>query len=76
MLNIDASLAERLQQQANLHGVSVEMEINTILQAALPPSTNTADWLNSIRAKVAPFNGIEFDLPKREAIPETTRFIE
>ena len=58
MLNIDASLAERLQQQANLHGVFVEMEINTILQAALPPSTNTADWLNSIRAKVAPFNGI------------------
>ncbi|WP_333663011.1 hypothetical protein [Acinetobacter sp.] len=76
MLNLDAQLAEKLQRQADLHGVPIEVEIHKILQAALSPSTDTANWLDSIRKKAMSFDGLELDLPKREHIPETTGFIE
>lgn len=67
--NIDDRLKARLRVQAALHGRSMEDEARDILRRALSvePARNLS-LVEAIRMRVAPFNGIDLELPAREAI--------
>ena len=64
--DLDESLERRLRVRAAENGVSVEQEVRNILAAALrEESTGPTDLASSIRAKFAPFGGVELELPIR-----------
>ncbi|MGH7050552.1 MAG: FitA-like ribbon-helix-helix domain-containing protein [Acetobacteraceae bacterium] len=74
--NIDAALKERLRVRAAQHGQSMEAELRQILQSILreperPPEPNLYE---RIRARFAPFGGVELELPPRAAAREPPRF--
>jgi len=68
--NLDEDVKARLRVRAAQHGHSMEEEARSILRAALsaePKPANTgAALVADIRALVAPFGGIELELPARE----------
>ena len=69
--NLDAQLKARLRIQAAMHGHSMEEEARSILRAALLMESGRGQTLvDSIRARVAPFGGVEISLPARGAIRE------
>lgn len=72
--NLDESVKRRLRLQAARHQRSMEDEAREILGAALnrePSATNIAE---SIRARFAPFGGVELALPPREPLREPLAF--
>ena len=70
--DLDDVLEQRLLQRASEKGVSVEREVRDILTAALRgESQNTEDLASSIRARFAPFGGVELELPSRGPIRVT-----
>ena len=72
---LDESLELRLRMRAAEKGISVEQEVRNILTAALrEESPVAADLASSIRAKFAPFGGVELELPIRDPIRPTPRF--
>ena len=73
--DLDESLERRLRTRAAEKGVSVEQEVRNILAAALrEESPVAADLASSIRAKFAPFGGVELELPPRDPMRPTPRF--
>ena len=67
--NIDDQLKARLRIAAAMHGRSMEEEARDILRSALSAEPDSGQSLvDSIRTRMAPFNGVELDLPAREAI--------
>ena len=71
--DLDEVLEQRLLQRASEKGVSVEREVRDILTAALcGESQNAEDLASSIRARFAPFGGVELELPSILAV-QTTR---
>ena len=74
--NLDPAIKERLRVQAAEHGHSMEAEVRRILAAALGASgrRHGLDLYERIRARFAPFGGVELDLPPREAAGEPPRF--
>lgn len=73
--DLDESLERRLRMRASEKGVSVEQEVRDILVAALrEESPVDADLASSIRARFAPFGGVELELPIRDPIRPTLRF--
>ncbi len=73
--DLDEILEQRLRLRAAEKGVSVEQEVRDILKTALSEETLTAgDLASSIRAKFAPFGGVELELPIRAPIRGTPRF--
>ncbi len=67
--NIDEHLKARLRVRAAIHGRSMEDEARDILRAALSTEPDRgASLVDAIRKRVAPFGGIELDLPARESI--------
>ena len=74
--NIDSAVKERLRVRAAQHGHSMEAEMRQILEAALkeperPPMPNLYE---RIRARFAPFGGVDLELPPREPAREPPRF--
>ena len=73
--DLDEVLEQRLRLRASERGVSVEQEIRDILTAALcDESQNTEDLASSIRARFAPFGGVELELPPRGPIRDARKF--
>jgi plasmid stability protein len=73
--NLDAALKERLSVRAAQHGRSMEAEIRDILQDTLKePERPATNLYQRIRARFAPFGGVDLDLPPREPAPERPRF--
>ena len=73
--DLDESLERRLRTRAAEKGVSIEQEVRNILAAALrEESPVAADLASSIRAKSAPFGGVELELPPRDPMRPTPRF--
>ena len=71
----DSSLAEKLQERATQHGLSMEDEAVAILRAALESTQNPpANLAASIRARFAPLDGIELTAHVREPIREPMDF--
>lgn len=62
--------------QAAEHGRSMEAEVREILQTALKGSArpNERNLYERIRARFAPFGGVELELPSREPVREPPRF--
>ena len=76
--NLDDDFTDRLRQRAASHGRSVEDEALKILQRALvdKPRLTGADLADSIRAKFAPFGGVDLEIPPRNSMREPPRFDE
>lgn len=69
--NIDDQLKARLRVVAATNGRSMEEEVRVILKTALSTDTDSGvSLLEAIRAKVAPFGGIELEIPERTPIPD------
>jgi antitoxin FitA len=73
--NLDAALKERLRVRAAQHGHSMEAEVREILDDTLKePERPAVNLYQRIRARFAPFGGVDLDLPPREHAPEPPRF--
>ena len=65
--NLDDDLKSRLRVRAARHGQSMEEEARSILRDALQiEPLSGQSLLDSIRAMVEPYGGIELELPVRE----------
>ena len=64
----DASM-QRLRVRAAMHSRSMEDEAREILRTALArDETSGQSLIGSIRARVAPFGGVNLEIPPREGI--------
>ncbi len=65
--NLDDDLKSRLRLRAARHGQSMEEEARSILRSALRAEPLSGQSLvDSIRAMVEPYGGIDLELPPRE----------
>lgn len=65
--NLDDDLKMQLRVRAARHGKSMEEEARSILRSALRTEPLSGQSLvDSIRAMVEPYGGIELELPPRE----------
>ncbi|MGH8148275.1 MAG: FitA-like ribbon-helix-helix domain-containing protein [Rhodanobacteraceae bacterium] len=73
--NLDDDLKSRLRLRAAQHGHSMEEEARRILSTSLQAEPLTGRMLvDSIRAVVEPYGGIELELPVREPMREPPDF--
>lgn len=73
--NLDDDLKTLLRLRAARHGQSMEEEARSILRSALKTEPLSGQSLvDSIRAMVAPYGGIELELPVRELMREPADF--
>ena len=73
--NLDDPLKARLRIQAAVHGRSMEEEARTILRAALSPEPETPGNLaQAIRARFAPFGGVDLEPLRREPMRDPPTF--
>ena len=75
--NLDEGLKRRLRIRAAENGKSMEQEVRDILKDALDEYEEVPtgkDLASSIRARFAPFGGVELELPPREAMREPPQF--
>lgn len=66
--NLDDQLKQRLRVRAATHGRSMEDEARDILRTALATQPSAPSLIEAIRARVDPLDGIELEIPAREAI--------
>ena len=75
--NLDESLKSRLRVQAAVHGRSMEDEARNILRSALNREpARQANLAASIRARFAPFGGVELPSVAREPMRAPPAFDE
>lgn len=75
--DIDDKLKARLRVQAAKHGRSMEDEVRDILRTALSlESARTGGLVEALRARVAPFGGVELQVAPREAMREPVNLDE
>jgi plasmid stability protein len=73
--NLDELLKRRLRMRAASHGRSMEDEARDILRAALSTeASRPRNLYEAIRARVAPFGGVELEIPPREPMPPPVDF--
>lgn len=74
---LDERTKARLRVRAAHHGRSMEEEAREILRAALhESSSSTGNLAERIRRRIAPFGGVELELPPRDAGREVPKFTE
>lgn len=75
ILNLDDELKARLRLRAARHGQSMEEEARSILRSVLEAEPLSGQSLvDTIRAMVEPYGGIELELPLREPMREPPDF--
>ena len=75
--NLEPGTKERLRIRAAEHGHSMEAEVRDILRTTLkePERPSTPNLYERIRARFAPFGGVDdLELPAREPAAEPPRF--
>ena len=72
--NLDDGVKTRLRMRAADHGRSMEEEARLILREAVERETGPKNLASAIRARFAPFSGVELEIPPREPIREPPRF--
>ena len=73
--NLEEDLKRRLRIRAAEHGRSMEQEAREILKEALDTGRPAEkDLAGAIRARFAPFGGVDLELPSREPMPEPPQF--
>ena len=71
--NLDDSVKERLRVRAAQHGISMEAEVRSILQATVRSDATPAaqgSLYQRIHARFAAIGGVDLDLPPREPARE------
>lgn len=66
---LDDGTKTRLRVSAAQHGRSMEAEVRSILEEALPAQPVSAGLGSRIRARFADVGGVELDLPSRDELP-------
>ena len=72
--NLDDGVKSRLRIRAAEHGRSMEEEARLILRDAVGAEAGGDNLASAIRARFAPFGGVELELPPREAMREPPGF--
>ena len=72
--NLDDDVKTRLRMRAASHGRSMEEEARLILREAVEGKRGPENLASAIRARFAPFGGVELDTPPREPVREPPRF--
>jgi len=74
---LDEKTKSRLRVRAAHHGRSMEQEAREILRSALTASSPVKENLaETIQRRFAAFGGLEFELPRRDAIRRAPGFGE
>ncbi|TAK53791.1 MAG: plasmid stabilization protein [Gammaproteobacteria bacterium] len=68
--NLEDDIKQRLRVRAAVHGRSMEEEARDILRRVVDQGAPPRNLAAAIRARVAPANRVELDLPAREAMRE------
>lgn len=66
---LDEETKARLRVSAARHGRSMEAEVRSILQEALPSQQASGGLGSRIHSRFAALDGVELDLPRRSEIP-------
>lgn len=66
---LDEDTKARLRVSAARHGRSMEAEVRSILEGALPAPPASGGLGSRIRARFAAVGGVELDLPRRSEMP-------
>jgi plasmid stability protein len=66
---LDDETKARLRVSAARHGRSMEAEVRSILEEALPPQQASGGLGSRIHARFAEVGGVELDLPRRSEMP-------
>ena len=72
--NLDDDVKTRLRIRAAGHGRSMEEEARLILREAVDRNAGPENLATAIRARFAPFGGVELEIPPRETMREPPRF--
>ena len=72
--NLDDGVKTRLRIRAAEHGRSMEEEARVILRDAVGVEAGADNLASAIRARFAPFGGVELDLLPRQPIREPPSF--
>jgi plasmid stability protein len=72
--NLEDELKRRLRLRAAEHGRSMEEEAREIIRRAVGEGAPPHDLAAAIRARAAPFGGVDVNLPEREPMREPPRF--
>ena len=72
--NLDDDVKTRLRIRAAGHGRSMEEEARLILREAVDRKASPENLATAIRARFAPFGGVELEMPPRETMREPPRF--
>lgn len=73
--NLDDELKSRLRMRAARHGQSMEEEARSILRSVLQAEPLSGQSLvDGIREMVAPYGGVELELPERVPMREPPDF--
>ena len=72
--NLDDGVKRRLRLQAAEHGHSMEEEARVILREAVAFDATPDNLARAIRARFAPFGGVELALPPRAPARAPPRF--
>ena len=72
--NLDDGVKTRLRIRAAEHGRSMEEEARVILRDAVEAEAGANNLASAIRARFAPFDGVDLELPPRESVREPLRF--
>ncbi len=72
--NLDHGVKSRLRVRAAEHGRSMEEEARVILRDAVGADSKADNLASAIRARFAPFGGVELELPPREPMREPPNF--
>lgn len=75
--NLDEDVERKLRARAASNGRSIEVEAQAILKDALREDQEERGLATAIHELVAPYGGIELDVPPRdELVPDTSIFDE
>ena len=72
--NLDDELVSRLRERATENGRAVEEEARLILREAVGGKKAPRNLAAAIRARVAPFGGVDLELPPRGPAREPRLF--
>jgi plasmid stability protein len=73
---LDEKTKTRLRVRAAHHGRSMEEEAREILRSALTASPVKGNLAEIIHRRFAAFGGLEFELPRRDALRQAPEFAE
>lgn len=72
--NLDDGVKTRLRVRAAKHGRSMEEEARIILREAVERGPRPKNLASAVRARFAPFGGVELDIPPRRPAREPPPF--